>query len=343
MVRLSVLDQSPVAQGRTPADAWAETLELARLCDTLGYHRYWLAEHHNTPALSCSAPEIMIARLAAETRTLRIGAGGVMLSHYSPLKVAEQFRMLELMYPGRIDLGLGRAPGSDGLTAVALASGPSGYSDGRFDPRHFPRQVADLLHYLCDDMPAEHPFAPVMAMPAGTGTPPVWMLGSSDQSAQVAALLGTAFCFAHFIGGETGRQVMAMYRELFRPSAMLAGPTGSVGTFVLVADSQAEAEHLATSRDLFLLRLRQGRHLPYPSPAEAVAHDYSDRDRAAVADGRRRGIIGTPDRVRRELEELAHGFGVEEVVALTITHDFEARKRSYRLLAEAFELDRIAA
>jgi len=180
-------------------------------------------------------------------------------------------------------------------------------------------------------------------MPTGTGVPPVWMLGSSDQSAQVAALLGTAFCFAHFIGGATGAQVMAMYRELFRPSAMLAAPCGSVGTFVLVAESQAEADHLATSRDLFLLRLRRGRHLPYPSPAEALAHSYTPEDRAVVEDGRRRGIVGTPDRVRAEVEALAAAYGVDEVVALTITHDFEARKRSYRLLAEAFGLDRLAA
>lgn len=343
MLRLSVLDQSPVAQGRSPADAWAETVELAGLCDGLGYRRYWLAEHHGTPALACSAPEIMIAHLAARTRHMRIGSGGVMLSHYSPLKVAEQFRMLELIHPGRIDLGLGRAPGSDGLTAVALASGPNGYSDGRFDPRHFPRQVADLLGYLNDDMPADHPFAKVTAMPSGTGAPPVWMLGSSDQSAQVAALLGTAFCFAHFIGGAAGMEAMALYRKLFRPSALLQQPQGMVGTFVLVAESQAEAERLATSRDLFLLRLRQGRHLPYPSPEEALAHDYSPQDRAIVADGRSRGIVGTPDRVRHELEALAQGHGVDEVVALTIAHDFEARKRSYRLLAEAFGLDRIAA
>ncbi|MFC3229580.1 LLM class flavin-dependent oxidoreductase [Marinibaculum pumilum] len=343
MVRLSVLDQSPIAAGRKPADAWAESLELARACDRLGYHRYWLAEHHATPALACSAPEIMIARIAGETRNMRIGAGGVMLSHYSPLKVAEQFRMLELMFPGRIDLGIGRAPGSDGLTAVALASGPNGYSDGRFDPRHFPRQVADLVGYLTDAMPAEHPFAHIAAMPVGPDAPPVWMLGSSDQSAQVAALLGTSFCFAHFIGGDAGAEVTAMYRKLFRPSALQQAPATSVGTFVLVAESQEEADRLARSRDLFLLRLRQGRHLPYPTPEAAEAHDYSAAEAAIVADGRSRAIVGTPEAVRAGIEELARAFGTEEVVALTICHDFGARLRSYELLAEAFGLDRIAA
>jgi len=333
MLTLSVLDQSPVRQGVTPRDALLETIDLARHCEALGYRRYWLAEHHATPSLAGSAPEIMIARVAAETSRIRVGSGGVMLSHYSSLKVAEQFRMLETLYPGRIDLGIGRAPGSDQLTAAALAHGP-----GALGIEHFPNQIADVIGYLEHTIPAEHPFSRIHLMPHGETLPEIWILGSSDQSAIFAAYFGRAFSFAHFITDEGGPQIMAAYKAQFRPSAGLAAPQASVGVFVICAESEERARHLAASRDLSRLRQRQGRPAPFPAPEEALAYPYTEVERRFVEHGRRRQIVGTPETVKPQIEALADSYGVDEVVVLTITHDFPARKRSYALLAEAFEL-----
>jgi luciferase family oxidoreductase group 1 len=334
MLTLSVLDQSPVRQGVTPRDALLETIELAKHCEALGYRRYWLAEHHATPALAGSAPEIMIARIAAETSRLRVGSGGVMLSHYSSLKVAEQFRMLETLYPGRIDLGIGRAPGSDQLTAAALAHGP-----GALGIEYFPNQIADLIGYLEHTMPGEHPFSRIHLMPDGATLPEIWILGSSDQSAIFAAYFGRAFSFAHFITDEGGQQIMTTYKAQFRPSERLAAPQASVGVFVICAESEKRAEHLAASRDLSRLRQRQGHPMPFPSPEEALAYPYTEIERRFVEHSRRRQIVGTPDTVKAGLEALAETYGVDEIVVLTITHDFAARKHSYTLLADAFGLD----
>src|SRR5579863_3542535 len=250
---LSVLDQSPVRQGGSAADALNETVALAQAAERLGYHRYWLAEHHATEGLAGSAPEIMVARVAAATSTIRVGSGGVMLSHYSPLKVAETFRVLETLYPGRIDLGVGRAPGSDQLTARALQAGP-----GALSVEYFPSQVRDLMGYLGDGLPAEHPFASIRVTPEPATHPELWLLGSSDQSAMVAAYFGAAFSFAHFITGEGGPSVMEMYRHEFKPSPHLAAPLANIGVFALCAETEADAERLAKSRDLWRLRLDQG-------------------------------------------------------------------------------------
>jgi luciferase family oxidoreductase group 1 len=333
MLTLSVLDQSPVRQGVTPRDALLETIELARHCEALGYRRYWLAEHHATPALAGSAPEIMIARIAAETRHIRVGSGGVMLSHYSSLKVAEQFRMLETLYPGRIDLGIGRAPGSDQLTAAALAHGP-----GALGIEHFPNQIADLIGYFEHTIPAEHPFSRIHLMPDGETLPEIWILGSSDQSPIFAAYFGRAFSFAHFITDESGPEIMAAYKAQFRPSATLSQPQASIGVFVICAESEERAQYLAASRDLSRLRQRTGILAPFPPPEEALAYPYTEAERRLVDHHRRRQIVGTPDMVKPRLEALAASYGVDEVVVLTITHDYAARKRSYALLAEAFGL-----
>jgi luciferase family oxidoreductase group 1 len=228
MLQLSVLDQSPVREGVTPRDALLETIEIARLVDTLGYRRYWLAEHHSSPGLAGTAPEIMVARIAAETKHLRVGSGGVMLSHYSSLKVAEQFRMLETLYPGRIDLGIGRAPGSDQLTAIALQHGP-----GALGIEHFPSQIADLLAFLEGSMPPDHPFARIRVMPEGDTYPEIWLLGSSDESALFAAYFGCPFSVAHFITDEGGPGIMEAYRQRFRASLRLAQPQGSNGVLVI--------------------------------------------------------------------------------------------------------------
>jgi luciferase family oxidoreductase group 1 len=332
MALLSVLDQSPVRSGATPADAIRETLELARAADRLGYHRYWLAEHHSTPGLAGPSPEVLIPAVAARTTGIRVGSGGVMLQHYSPLKVAEQFRVLETLYPGRIDLGIGRAPGSDPLTARALATG------GGQSLERFPQQVADLLGFLHGDLSPEHPFARVLAMPSGPTAPEVWLLGSSDQSAAMAAHFGTAFSFAHFISTDGGPEITRAYARQFKPSAVLAAPRASIAVFVVCAESQAEAERLAQSRDLFIVRLYTGRTGRYPTVAEAEAHPYTPQERAIVEHARRRRIAGTPEQCRAALLALGDAYGVEEFVIVTITESWATRLRSYEMLAEAFAL-----
>ena len=330
MLRLGVLDQSPVRSGGTAADAIHETLELAQVCDRLGYSRYWLAEHHSTPGLAGSSPEVLIGPVAARTARIRVGSGGVMLQHYSPLKVAESFRVLEALFPGRIDLGIGRAPGSDALTAQALRA------DG--SPERFPEQVADLLGFLHDALPEGHPHAKVLAMPTGPTAPEVWLLGSSDQSAAVAAHFGVAFSFAHFINDAGGAEVTRAYRRRFRPSAWCAAPRASAAVFVVCADTEAEAQRLARSRDLFIVRLYTGRPGRYPSIEEAEAYPYTGHELAIVHHARRRTVAGAPEQVREQLEALRAAYEADELIIVTITHDPKARRRSYELLAQVFEL-----
>jgi len=333
MPKLSVLDQSPVREGVTPAGALRETIALARHADALGYHRYWLAEHHGSPGLASAAPEILIPRVAAETKHIRVGSGGVMLSHYSALKVAEQFRVLEALYPGRIDLGIGRAPGSDQLTMIALQHGP-----GALGIEYFPNQIADLIGFLENRMPEDHPFRRIHVMPAGETQPELWLLGSSDQSAIFAAYFGLSFSFAHFITPEGGPEVMEAYRRQFRPSERLAAPLGNIGVFVICADTEAEAQYLAKSRDLWRVRRDRGILAPVPTPEEALAYPYSEAELRRLAQYRQREIVGAPEQVRERLMALAQSYRVDELVVLTICHDFAARERSYTLLAEAFGL-----
>lgn len=333
MPTLSVLDQSPIREGGDAAQAINETLQLAQMCDQLGYHRYWLAEHHNADGLAGSAPEILIGRIAGLTKHLRVGAGGVMLSHYSAYKVAESFRVLETLFPRRIDLGLGRAPGSDQRTAHALA--PPG---GEPNVEHYPAQVADLIAYVTDRLAPDHRFAGIKAQPQGPSVPEVWLLGSSDQSAALAAHFGCAFSFAHFISDHMGPEIMAAYRQAYQPSANEPEPRGSIGVFVICADTEAEAERLALSRDLWRLRLDRGYLGPYPSIETALAHPYDERERAIIKANRRRQVVGSPEQCRDRLTELAARYGVAEVVVVTITYDFKARLRSHELLAQAFNL-----
>jgi alkanesulfonate monooxygenase SsuD/methylene tetrahydromethanopterin reductase-like flavin-dependent oxidoreductase (luciferase family) len=324
-LRLSVLDQSPVRDGQTPREAIRETLALADAADRLGYHRYWLAEHHSTPGLADAAPEILIAEVAGRTRRIRVGSGGVMLTHYSPLKVAEQFRMLETLHPGRIDLGIGRAPGSDARTALALRRGAAALRGaGVPDPwaedevARFPDQVGDLIGFLTDGLPPEHRFATVRAMPAGDGVPEIWLLGSTN--------------------ADGGAAVTRAYARAFRPSPLLPAARASAAVFAVCADTQSEAERLARSRDLFIVRLYTGRPGPYPSVEEAERYPYSPRELAIVEHARRRTVTGAPEEVRARLLALAADYGVAELVVVTITHDPKARLRSYALLADAFGL-----
>ncbi len=333
-MKLSVLDQSPIRAGGTPAQAVAESLELARQCDRWGYHRYWVAEHHSSAGLAGTCPEILIGRLASVTERIRVGSGGVMLSHYASLKVAEQFRMLETLFPGRIDIGIGRAPGSDGVTAAALAHGP-----GRLDVQQFPYQVQDLIQYLDDELPDDHPFAGIHAMPTGDGVPEMWLLGSSDQSAMMAAHFGVPFSFAHFISGAVGQSVVRGYRQGYRPSARYPQPLASACIFVVCADTDEEADQLAMSRALWRLRVETtGQITPFPTTEEALAYPYTEAERARIAANRQREVVGGVATVKARLEELAEGYGSDEMVIVTITHGFAARLRSYELLAEAFAL-----
>jgi luciferase family oxidoreductase group 1 len=341
-MRLSVLDQSPIRSGGTPADAVRETIALAKLCDRLGYHRYWLSEHHNAPGLAGSVPEILIARVAAETERIRVGSGGVMLPHYSAYKVAETFRMLETLYPGRIDLGIGRAPGTDRRTTLALnVKSAAGGGSHQLDIKVFPQQVLDVRGYLTGEpVDEEHPFRNVAAMPTGETAPEMWLLGSWDQSASVAAHYGIAFSFAHFITGEGGDHVMRAYKDAFQPSAVCPEPQGNIGVFVLCTETEDRAERLALCRDVWRMRVDRGVIAPYPSIEEAEAEmaEWGPGERMQAGFNRQRQVIGTPDRVKTELETLAARYDVDEILVVTITHDFADRTRSYELLAEAFGL-----
>ncbi|MBO6783381.1 MAG: LLM class flavin-dependent oxidoreductase [Alphaproteobacteria bacterium] len=334
MVKLSVLDQSPVRAGGDPRQALEETVALAQATERLGYTRYWLAEHHGTEGFAGSSPEILITRVAAATNSIRVGSGGVMLSHYSPLKVAENFKLLENLYPGRIDLGIGRAPGSDGLTAAALAYG------SEIGIEYFPTKIADMMAFLSDEPPATEPFRKVRATPAVQEVPEVWLLGSSDQSASYAAHFGLAFSFAHFIAPQACGPVLDHYRRNFKPSDTLAAPKASAGVFVVCADTAEEAEYLAASRDLWRLKLQYGEHLPYPPPDEALAYPYNAQEKRIVEANKANRFTGDPLSLRDELTAFADENGLDELVVLTITYDFEKRLRSYELLADAFELGR---
>ena len=329
-MRLSVLDQSTVVTGRTPAQSIQESLRLARHCEALGYKRYWLAEHHNSASQAGTAPEVLMAAVAATTSRIRVGSAGIMLPHYSSLKVAEQFRVLEAIAPGRIDMGLGRAPGSDGRTAYALNPQAGTAAD------HFPEAVRDLLHWVRGETLVEgHPFREVGAQPAGPTAPEAWILGSSDYGAQVAAYFGLPYCFAHFItDGRGAEEALATYREGFRPSATLAAPHAAISVWAMAAESEADADRLFASRALWRLGRDRGVFEPLPSPEQAAAYLYSPAERARVDASRARAFAGTADQVVTRLRETAGSLGVEEVVILTTLHDAEARRRSYALIAE---------
>lgn len=334
MVSLSVLDQSTVVTGRAPAESIRETIALAQHCEALGYRRYWVAEHHSSASQAGTAPEVLLAALAVSTQRIRVGSAGVMLPHYSSLKVAEQFRVLEALAPGRIDLGLGRAPGSDGRTAYAL--NPLAETAAE----HFPAQVRDLIAWVSGEKLVDgHPFRDVLAQPQGPTAPEVWILGSSDYGAQVAAYFGLPYCYAHFItDGRGGTEAMALYRQQFRPSERLAASHGALCVWALAADTEAEAARLFSSREVWRLGRDRGLFLPLPSPEEAAAREYTEEERLRIARLRERAIYGTADVVAEKLRSLAAEHGVEEIAVLTTVHDPEARRRSYSLLAEAFGL-----
>jgi luciferase family oxidoreductase group 1 len=335
-LQLSVLDQSPVREGGTATEALRETIALAVATEAMGYRRFWVAEHHNLGNFAGTSPEVLIGQIAARTRTIRVGSGGVMLTHYSPLKVAENFRLLQSLYPGRIDLGIGRAPGSDSLTAAALA-----YPGMARDVRFFPQQVADVLGYLSDTLDRSHPFASVHAGPGEpAGLPEVWLLGSYVESAQLAAQMGLPFSYAHFFGSgtENGPLIAESYRRHFRPSAHLAEPRVNVGVHVLCAETEAEALRLATSRNLMKLRSALGTRAGVPSVEEALAYPYRPEELAYLEQVKRSYVDGDPQQVKAKLEEIAELYQTTDLTIVTICHGFAERVRSYELVAEVCEL-----
>ncbi len=329
---LSVLDLSPVSSGSTAARSLQDTLDLARLTDTLGYHRFWLAEHHNMPGIAGSSPVLLIGQVARETQHLRVGSGGIMLPNHAPLQVAESFQTLEALFPGRIDLGIGRAPGSDPRTALALRRTSAGGDD-------LPALLAELFGFAGGGFPAGHPYQSVSAAPMGVPLPPVWLLGSSDYSARVAAALGLGFVFAHHINPYGAAEAMALYHSRFTPSERHKEPAAIVTASVLCADTDAEADRLAKSFDLAWLRLSAGRPSPFPSVEEAEAYPYTSAERAQIQATRDRLIAGSPQTVRAKLCRLSSLAQTDEVMVTTFVHDPAARRRSYTLLAEAFGLN----
>ena len=332
-MKLSILDQSPIRDGGTPREAVEATLELARNADRLGYTRYWLAEHHSAGSLADASPEILVGAVAAATQKIRVGSGGVMLSHYSPLKVAETFRMLEALYPGRIDMGLGRAPGSDQITVYALQTGPQGNA-----LEQYPQQVYDLMRYLSETFPDEHPFRAIRAMPAADTYAAPWLLSSSMGSVRIAAELGMPLSFAHFITQE-GSGMVRWYRENFKPSRWFDEPSVNIGVSALAAESTERAREIGMSRHLMRLRRNQGAERKgVPSIDEANNTDYSAQERAFIAEQQQKAIEGDPHHVKGRLEDLAAEYEVDEIIVLTITHDYADRIRSYELLAEVFDL-----
>jgi luciferase family oxidoreductase group 1 len=332
-VRLSVLDQTPVPQGSSPATALRNSIDLAQHAERLGYHRFWVAEHHNMGGLAGSSPEILIGHIAENTDRIRVGSGGVMLTHYSPLKVAENFRMLEALHPGRIDLGLGRAPGSDHVTANALARGGQ-----RLSIEYYPTMIQELRQLLHDRVPDDGPLRGIQARPQTEFAPEMWLLASSEDSAAIASHFGLPLSWAHFINPH-GAQVCRAYTEQFTPSFSHTEPSLSICAAVLCAATTEEANVLATSLKMWRARGLQG---PIPSPAEAeTLADAAAKNPLTVSVPPEREkplIVGNPAEVKRQISETAEMYGADEVVIVSICHDHDARVRSYELVSEAFAL-----
>jgi len=337
-MKWSVLDQSPFSAGSTQGAAIRESIALAQHCDGLGYERYWVSEHHNSASIVGTAPEILIAAVAATTRRIRVGSAGVMLPHYSALKVAEQFRVLEAIAPGRIDLGVGRAPGSDGLTAHALNPHSHGADE-------FPRQVQELQHWVSGiALPAGHPYRNVMALPSGDTSPQLWILGSSDYGAQLAAHFGLPYAFAYFFSEGAGvDEALGLYRRNYRPTERYPRPQATICVWALAADTESEARRLLMTREYWRAGFEKGLRLPLESPETAAGYAYTDAERAMIEKSRASALAGTAAQVAEKLHALAHRLALDEIVINTWTFDPQARVHSYSLLAETFGLSSTAA
>ncbi|MFZ9654257.1 MAG: LLM class flavin-dependent oxidoreductase [Limnohabitans sp.] len=327
-MKLSALDQSVAAMGRSQADAIRQTLELGPWCESLGYHRFWVSEHHSHPSIVGSAPEVLLAALAARTSRIRLGSAGVMLPHYSAYKVAEQFRVLDALAPGRLDLGVGRAPGSDGRTAQVL-------NPDRYASERFPQQVMELQAWVTGQpLPAGHPGHGVWACPSGDTAPTVWMLGSSDYGAQLAAHLGLPYAFAYFITeGQGVEQALELYRDNFRPSAECPKPHAAICVWALAADTEEEAWRLFQSRARWRMDRNVGRLTALYPPDEAV-REYTLSEQHALETLRANAFVGTGAQVASKLRALSQRLEVDELALITWTHDSQAQRRSYQLLAQ---------
>ena len=331
--RLSVLDLSPVSSGSNGAQALHNTLELARLTDQLGYERYWLAEHHNLLSVASSAPEVMIGHVASETSRIRVGAGGIMLPNHAPLRVVETFRVLESLHPGRVDLGIGRAPGTDPVTATVLRR--SRDAQGADD---FPQQFSELLAFSGDGFPEGHPLRSVIAMPSDVGLPPIWLLGSSGYSARAAGEMGLGYAFASHFSPTDPAPAMHAYRESFEPSEAFERPSAILAVSVICAETNEHAEELASSMQLAWVRMRSGTPGPLPSPKEAMDYSYDPAEGRLVDVYRSMQVIGDPRIVRARIEELTQHTVADEVMVTTNVYDHDERLRSYELLADVFKI-----
>ena len=332
-IKLSVLDLCPIPFGSTSSQALQNTLDLARHTEHLGYSRYWLAEHHNFPGLASSAPEIMVGQVAAVTKEIRVGSGGIMLPNHTPLKVAENFRLLESLYPGRIDLGLGRAPGTDALTALALRREREAVTEDRF-----PEQLGDLLCFFAGAFPDHHPYRKISAIPVDASTPEIWLLSSSGATASLAAQLGLGYAFAHHIHPGPAVEALRLYQENYQGTAQNLKPKSLLGVLAICAETDEEAEELAAPVDFMRLRMQQGQKAVYPSPAETRSLAYAPWELEIIKNNRERMFVGSTAKVEKQLRELAEKCGVDEIMVLTITHDHQHRRKSYELLAKAFQL-----
>ncbi|SER72729.1 luciferase family oxidoreductase, group 1 [Gracilibacillus ureilyticus] len=329
-MKLSVLDQAPISRGSHPADTLQNTLQLAQITEKLGYHRYWVAEHHNASGLASTSPEIVMTRIASVTENIRVGSGGVLLPQYSPFKIAENFKTMEAFFPGRMDLGVGRSPGGSELTRQALLDGHNR------SLQEFPRQVRELQGFLHNTLEREHPFRLVKAGPRTETAPPIWILGLSERGAKNAAEMGAGFVFGHFINPVNGKKAMDAYREAFQSSPSMENPQTIVCIFAVCAETEQEAEELALSQDKWLLNVGKGRDTKIPSIEEVKEKGFTEDEQKEIRKNRRRCIIGTPAKIKQELEQLQAYYGTDEFMLITNIYDFDAKVKSYRLIKEAF-------
>ncbi len=325
---LSVLDLAPIASGSSGPEALRESLALARLAESLGYSRYWFAEHHGMPSIASSAPEILIDRVACSTERIRVGSGGIMLQNHAPLQVAEAFHTLAALHPGRIDLGIGRAPGTDPTTSAALRP---------FDPSRFAEQMAELIGLSRGDLPPDHPFTRVRVVPSEVRLPPIWMLGSSGGSARFAGEMGLGYGFASHFSPAPALPAIRAYREAFRPSEDFPRPHVILAMAVVCAPTREEADRVAASSDLLWVRIRRQEFLPIPTPEEALAYPYTPAERAVAEERRRLTVVGDPDTVSDRILAAVEETRPDEVMVTTTAHDPAARRRSYELLADALD------
>ncbi|PPA71733.1 LLM class flavin-dependent oxidoreductase [Jeotgalibacillus proteolyticus] len=326
---LSILDQSAIAEGSTAEEGLRQTVELAKLAEEWGYHRFWVSEHHDATTLAGSSPEVLISHLASKTNTIRVGSGGVMLPHYSAYKVAENFKVLEGLTPGRIDVGIGRAPGGMPRASYALGEGKPR------DVHRYPEQIDELLNYLHDDLPKEHPYYGLKATPVTQTAPDVWVLGSSPSSALTAAQKGLPYTFALFINGEGGPSYMNHYLSNFKPSSYYQKPQTNVAVFAICGDTMEDAERIVSSLDLSMIMLEQG--MPSngtPSPEKAMSYEFSSFEKARVLQNRQRMIVGDIDHIEQQLYRLSEEYQTNEIMLTTIAYDFEDKKKSFERIAK---------